>query len=147
MKNIKFTILELFVSIACIVIISLLIIPFVSRIFTVTEKKVFVEFAKSVYQKTIDDAKNYEKEDDFCYIYDIKKDLKFDELGSFEGYSIVKDNSVYLFIHNQYYSVTNFKYSDIKLSMNDIKDYNSDTFNLEDFVNSINCKNSEYISK
>ena len=42
-KDVKFTLLELFMSIACIIIISLVIIPFVSNIFKITEKKEFIE--------------------------------------------------------------------------------------------------------
>ncbi len=146
-KDIKFTLLELILSVICIIVISLIIIPFVSNIFKVTEKKVFIEFADSVYQKTLDLSNNLNKEEDVCYIYDITKDFNYDNLGTFEGYSIVKNDSIYLSIHNQVFMLDDYEY----ISKNDVdyvtKEYNSLEFGLDDFLLNINCQNSEYMSK
>jgi hypothetical protein len=146
-KDLKFTLLELVLSITCIIVIALIIIPFVSNIFKVTEKKVFIEFADSVYQKTLDLSNNLNKEEDVCYIYDITKDFNYDNLGTFEGYSIVKNDSIYLSIHNQVFMLDDYEY----ISKNDVdyvtKEYNSLEFGLDDFLLNINCQNSEYMSK
>ena len=146
-KDIKFTLLELILSIACIIVISLIIIPFVSNIFKVTEKKVFIEFADSVYQRTLDKSNSLKKEEDVCYIYDITRDLGFDDLGTFEGYSIVKNDSVYLSIHNQIYMLDNYKYISKNNADDEMKEYNSDEFGLDDFLLDIDCQNSEYMYK
>lgn len=146
-KDVKFTLLELLLSIICIIIISLVIIPFVSNIFNVTEKKVFIEFADSVYQRTSEKSNTINKEIDTCYIYDINKDLDFDYLGSFEGYSVVKDKDIYLFIHNQEYMLINHKYISKINSDKSIKEFNENEYKLISFLSSINCQNSEYITK
>ena len=146
-KDVKFTLLELFMSIACIIIISLVIIPFVSNIFKITEKKVFIEFADSVYQKTLEKSNNIKKENGTCYIYDINKDLEYNDLGSFEGYSIVKENNIYLAIHNQEYMLAVYKYISKANANDSMKNFDSNNFIIEDILSNLNCQNNEYMSK
>ncbi len=146
-KDLKFTLLELVLSITCIIVIALIIIPFVSNIFNVTEKKVFIEFADSVYQRTLENSNNLNKEEGTCYVYNITEDLNYDELGTFEGYSIVKDNSVYLTIHNQEYMLDNYKYVSKTDADDSMKDFDSNHFIIKDILSNMNCQNSEYMSK
>ena len=146
-KDIKFTLFELFLSITCIIIIALLIIPFVDKLFEATQEKVFIEFTENLYQKTKANSKSIAKENNTCYIYDINKDFDYNNLGSFEGYSIVKNNIIYLYIHNQNYMLNNNGYNSKNSIKDSIVEYDSDKYNIDDFLLSINCQNNEYISK
>lgn len=147
-KSVSFTLLELFLSIGSIIIIALMIIPFINRVFTITEKKVFVEFADLVYKNTVDDYINKDTDPNTCYVYDLKKDLNLDDLGSFEGYSIVKDNIVYLSIHNKDFAVSNIEYINKSFTDKYLEKFNNNNnFNVSDLLTLNECQNSEYISK
>lgn len=146
-KSVSFTLLELILSIGSIIIIALMIIPFIANIFNVTEKKIFVEFADLVNKETLKKYNNLVVDKETCYVFDITKDLELDELGSFEGYSIVKDNHVYLSIHNKDYKVSNMEYYDKEYTNEFIVNYDNNNYIIEEILSNIDCQTSEYMTK
>ena len=142
-KKTSFTFIELVLSIACIIILGILIIPFISRIFIITEKKVFTEYIEIINEKTLEKVKESNKDFNTCYIYDISKDLDLKRNDSFKGYTVYYNGDVYLFIQNESFYLSGLKYTNKDTTNNNLKESKNNT-NIQ--VEGLDCQNNEYIS-
>lgn len=144
----EFTIKDLILSITLTVCIGLIIIPFVNKLFKFSENKVFEEMLNNINDKTVEDYNKYFKESTYdCVIYNINEDLVFDDLGTYTGYSIVKNGSVYLSVHNKDISVNNVLFVNKNTIMDNSEKYNGEDFNIEDIVNKLECKDYTLVEK
>lgn len=148
MNERKFTLVELLLSLVLVVIIGLLIIPSVNKIFMITRSKAYEEMVNNFYSKTYDDyEKNYKNDTSDCVVYDISKDLGFDNIGTFAGYTIVKDNKVYMSIYNRFLILRNVPFTNKDDIIPYSKKYNNETFRLNDLVNELGCKDYTSVNK
>jgi hypothetical protein len=144
----KFSLWELFLSIIGVVFIGIMIIPFINSLFRITEEKVFEEMLNNISEKTMDDYNKYYNGSTYdCVIYDIRKDLPFDNLGTYEGYSIVKDDSVYLSIHNKSFIVTNLLFVNKNNIIESASNFNDESFNVDELVTNLKCKDYTMVEK
>ncbi|MBQ7241042.1 MAG: type II secretion system protein [Bacilli bacterium] len=142
-KKMNFTFIELLLSITCIIVIGLLIIPFISRVFILTEKKVFTEYIEIINEKTLKKVKESKKDFNTCYIYDISKDLDLKRNDSFKGYTVYYNGDVYLFIQNESYYLSGLKYINKDTTNKNLKESKN---NIEVKVEGLDCQHNEYIS-
>ena len=142
-KKMSFTFIELLLSITCIIVIGLLIIPFISRVFILTEKKVFTEYIEIINEKTLKKVKESKKDFNTCYIYDISKDLDLKRNDSFKGYTVYYNGDVYLFIQNESYYLSGLKYTNKDTTNKNLKESKN---NIEVNVEGLDCQHNEYIS-
>ena len=142
-KKMSFTFIELLLSITCIIVLGLLIIPFISRVFILTEKKVFTEYIEIINEKTLKKAKESKKDFNTCYIYDISKDLDLKRNDSFKGYTVYYNGDIYLFIKNDSYYLSGLKYTNKDTTNKNLKESKN---NIEVNVEGLDCQHNEYIS-
>ena len=142
-KKMSFTFIELLLSITCIIVLGLLIIPFISRVFILTEKKVFTEYIEIINEKTLKKVKESKKDFNTCYIYDIRKDLDLKRNDSFKGYTVYYNGDIYLFIKNDSYYLSGLKYTNKDTTNKNLKESKN---NIEVKVEGLDCQHNEYIS-
>lgn len=142
-KKMSFTFIELLLSITCIIVLGLLIIPFISRVFILTEKKVFTEYIEIINEKTLKKVKESKKDFNTCYIYDISKDLDLKRNDSFKGYTVYYNGDIYLFIKNDSYYLSGLKYTNKDTTNKNLKESKN---NIEVNVEGLDCQHNEYIS-
>lgn len=139
--NKKFSLLELFLSIIGLIFICLMTIPFVNSLFKITETKVFEEMMSNISVKTMEDYNKYYKDTTYdCVVYNINKDLGFDNLGTYSGYSVVKGKAIYLSVHNKSFIVNNLLFVDKNSISNSTNHYNDEEFNVDTIISNLKCK-------
>lgn len=139
--NKKFSLLELFLSIIGLVFVCLMTIPFVNSLFKITETKVFEEMMSNISVKTMEDYNKYYKDSTYdCVVYNINKDLGFDNLGTYSGYSVVKEKVTYLSVHNKSFIVNNLLFVDKNSISNSTNRYNDEEFNVDTIISNLKCK-------
>ena len=148
MNDKKFTIFELFFALILVVAIGLLIIPSVNIIFLVARSKTYEEMVNNIVSKTSTKYKDEYADNTYdCVIFNINKDLGFEDIGTYTGYTIVKDNTIYMSIYNRFLILQNVPFTKKEDILPYSKKFNHETFDLNSLINELNCKDYIRVSE
>jgi hypothetical protein len=104
----------------------------------------FIAFIKMIYAMLDKDKKKLISKQQIQEEIDlddrILQDLGFENLGTYSGYSVVKDKVTYLSVHNKSFIVNNLLFVDKNSISNSTSRYNDEEFNVDTIISNLKCK-------